>query len=381
MSSFRENASSSPRWCPTVTKIPAGRHSLRACKFGSLCIKFRCPFKHPSSRPRDCPDAEFCLEAKCPLHHPKARPIRQHKPQPRHGVLPKSRLCSVLAESDKAINPPTLSLSALRTNATPRRSYDGVSRMTRVRVTQRTTPTARFTNRVIVRSPIVLPSPKNRPRTGYFAATTKECVHGASCAKYGCTYKHPASRATDCPLGNDCTENNCALLHPLNMGGTAAIDAGFTSGQRVQAKFLPNSMKWSDATIHHICGSVVTLQFDGFGEVFKLPIRRVRSPPTFCDRFTPVCPCTPPPPRPPSSDLAQLERLKQAAVQREDFLTAQQVKQRIAAVKAIANLREQKQQAVVEENFLLAMDFKKQIADLESQSPSLTSTSTTDTYK
>ena len=60
------------------------------------------------------------------------------------------------------------------------------------------------------------------------------------------------------------------------MDGTAAIDAGFTLGQRGQAKFVPNSMKWSDATIRHICGSVVTLQFDGFGDVFKVrdPMRR-----------------------------------------------------------------------------------------------------------
>jgi len=385
MYSFRENASASPRWCPTVTTSPADTPSLRRCKFGSLCIKFGCPFKHPPSRPRDCADAEFCLEAKCPLHHPKARPIRQHNPKSRYTIMPTSRSCSVLAESHRAMNPSALSFSTIRNNVTPRESYGGVSRMTRVRVTQRTTPTPRFTNRMIVRSPLVRPSPKTRPTTGYFAATTKECVHGAACAKYGCTYKHPASRATDCPLGNDCTNNNCALLHPLKMDGTAATDAGFALGQRVQAKFLPNSTKWSDATIHHICGSVVTLQFDGFDDVFQMPFRRVRSPQNTHDRFTPVCPCTPPPPRSPSScfDLAQLERLKQAAVQREDFLTAQQLKQHIATVKAIADLRQQKQQAVAEENFLLAMDLKKQMADLESdiQSPSVTSTSTTNTYK
>jgi len=170
------------------------------------------------------------------------------------------------------------------------------------------------------------------------------------------------------------------------MDGTAAIDAGFTLGQRVQAKFLPNSSKWSDATIHHICGSVVTLQFDGFDDVFKIPIRRVRPPQTVHDIFTPVCPCTPPPPQSASSlaDLTQLERLKQEAVQREDFLTAQQLKQRIATVKFIANLRQQKQQAVVDENFLLAIDLKKQIADLDSgnQLSSVTSISTnTNIYK
>lgn len=194
--------------------------------------------------------------------------------------------------------------------------------------------------------------------------------------------KHPASRVGDCPLGINCNNASCALLHPLNEDGTGAVDAGFMVGQKVQARFLPNSSKWSDATIRHIRGSVITLQFDGFVDAFDIPLRRVRhhgdglfTP--VCsshdcshdnDPSVPKCPHTPPPPQSPSSlsDVEDLEQLKLAAVAREDFVVADQIKQRIATVKKIADLEQQKQQAVCDEDFLLAMDLKKKIAELES---------------
>lgn len=397
MSSFRANPiSTPPRWCLNVTTNSASATPLSrtqmTCKFGSSCIKFGCPFKHPSSRPRDCPDGEFCDEEKCPLHHPKSRPIRQHKyPQSRQGMCqsngsyPVPRLANGMAAVYKNRNGllRARSLSELDKNLTPKYS--------------RRRATSCYSNRAIVRSPMVVPTPNARPTTGYFAATTKPCARGTTCMEYGCTYKHPASRVGDCPLGINCNNASCALLHPLNEDGTGAADAGFMVGQKVQARFLPNSSKWSDATIRHIRGSVITLQFDGFVDAFDIPLQRVRhhrhgnDPLTpVCrhdnnDPFAPVCPHTPPPPQSPSSmsDVEDLEQLKLAAVAREDFVVAEQIKQRIATVKKIADLEQQKQQAVCDEDFLLAMDLKKKIAELESAKHSSTTSSTasTDTCK
>lgn len=333
-----------------------------ACKFGSSCVKFGCPFKHPPSRPQDCPDGECCDEAKCPLHHPKSRPIRQHK-------YPQLRLAMHQTKRSRAVTCPTaISFSDLRMNLTPT--------MRRVRAT------SRYSNRKIIRSPMVVASLNTRPTTGYFAATTKPCVHGAACVKYGCTYKHPASRAAVCPLGLGCNDANCARLHPLNEHGTGAIDAGFAVDQRVQAKYLPNSTNWSHATIRLISGSAITLQFDGFADTFKMPLRRVRpnsnpntNPSHDNAQWVRLRPHTPPPSSPPPSSpppprssqpvIEDLQRLKLAAVAREDFLAAAQIKDHISTLEKIIHLEKQKQQAVRDEDFVLAMDIKKQIADLE----------------
>lgn len=225
---------------------------------------------------------------------------------------------------------------------------------------------------------VVSPNNRNRPITGYFADTTKPCVHGAACVKFGCTYKHPASRVADCPKAEVCEDANCALVHPLNdEDEMAAVNAGFAVGQRVRAKFLVNSAKWSDATIHHIRGSAMTLQFDGFDDMVQIPLRRVRHRPKQPnEHLTIVCPHTPPPQTPPpprsptsQSDIQELQRLKQAAVSREDFIVAAQIKQRIETVTKIAELERRKQQAVCDEDFLLAMDLKKEINDLGSTQP------------
>jgi hypothetical protein len=221
---------------------------------------------------------------------------------------------------------------------------------------------------------MVVPSPNNRPTNGYFADTTKPCVHGAACVKLGCTYKHPASRVVDCPEAEVCEDTNCTLLHPLNNEDEmAAANAGFAVGQKVRAKFLASSTKWSDATIHHIRGSAMTLQFDGFTDMVQIPLNRVRHRAKQAnEHLAIVCPNTPPPhspppPRSPSSqsDIGELQRLKQAAVSREDFLVAAQIKQRIETVTKIAELERRKQQAVCDEDFLLAMDLKKQINEIK----------------
>lgn len=233
--------------------------------------------------------------------------------------------------------------------------------------------TSLYSNRIMVRSPMVVATPNNRLSTGYFAATMTPCVRGAACAKHGCRFKHPASRATDCPLGINCEDANCAHLHPLHVHGTGAQDAGFAVGQKVQAKFLPNSTKWSDATIHGIRGCALTLQFAGFDDAFEVSTRRVRHP-----IFTPQAPTPPPrcpltPPRSPSclSDLKQLESLKLGAVAREDFVVAAQIKKRITTVKQIAELQQQKLEAVGAEDFMRAMQLKKQIVQLQTDTPKL----------
>lgn len=212
-----------------------------------------------------------------------------------------------------------------------------------------------------------------RPANGYFAAAAKPCINGVSCLNYGCTYKHPTSRIADCPLGSACEDDNCVQLHPLNVHGMGAVAAGFEVGQKVQARYLPSSTKWADATIHHMRGSAITLQFVGFDDACEVPLQRVRHfrnaganyPPT------PISPCprTAPPTKPPSpsslSNLEQLECLKRAAVAQEDFLVAEQIKQRIAKVKKITELQNQKQAAVGEEDFILAMQLKQRIEELE----------------
>jgi len=303
---------------------------------------------------------------KCILHHPRSRPIRQHKlPECRYGARCTNKACpfphpekKAVVESKEAAHPCGLSFSDLHTNVVLRQPH---------RLRARSTP--RCSNRIIVRSPMVVPSSGGRPTGGYFAATTKPCVNGAACLKYGCTYKHPASRVADCPLGLECEDANCAQLHPLNVHGMGAVAAGFAVGQNVQARYLPNSTKWSDATIRRIRGSALTLQFIGFDDVFEVPLQRVRHPRNAGPNYshTPVSPCPLTAPPSPSllSDLKQLECLKQAAVAREDFIVAEQIKQRIAKVKKITELQNQKQAAVHEENFMLAMQLKQQIDELE----------------
>lgn len=353
----------------TPTRLPRkSAGCARACLHGASCIKFGCIYTHPPSRPRDCPAGEQCGVAKCLLHHPKSRPIMQYKRiECRYGTRCTNTACTFVhppgRESKDAAQPCGLSFSDL----------DGVSKQPH---RARGASTPRF-NREIVRSPMVVPTHGTRPTVGYFAATTKSCDNGAACLKYGCTYKHPESRATDCPFGQICKDPNCARLHPLDTRGLDAVAAGFRIAQNVQAKYLPTSTKWVDATVRQIRGSVLTLQFTGFEDVVAVPLRRVRHlarqapPPRTPSPLKPngsiATPPASPPPSPSSSlsDITELERLKMAAVAQEDYIAADQIKQRIITVKRVADLQHQKQAAVREENFLLAMQLKKQIDELE----------------
>merc|ERR1712151_87181 len=67
------------------------------------------------------------------------------------------------------------------------------------------------------------------------------------------------------------------------------------------------------------------------------------------------------------AELEQLQRSKQAAVAREDFLMARQIKQRMATLEQRLTLQKQKLAAVAAENFVLAMHLKQQIAALDEE--------------
>lgn len=285
MSLFRQRASSSTdgssRWStlassPHFSKSPSIR---KPCRFGSSCVKFGCPFQHPPSRPRDCPNGEYCVEVKCSLHHPKSRQQQQPSFRVRR-----------------------LSFSCLHDDTVPRQP-----------------PNTQYSDRQIVRSPMVIPTTTNT----------------------------------------------------------------FVVGQMVQAKFSPTSTKWSDAIVRYSCGSSLKLQFIGYDDIVEIPLERVRDvsndmpndpqPPVIKHFVTPprprlaspIVPPSSPPPSPSSlSDLRQLERLKQNAVVREDFIVADQIKQRILRLKKIVELQKQKQEAVSKEDFMLAMQLKNQIVEL-----------------
>merc|ERR1712110_1121630 len=67
-----------------------------------------------------------------------------------------------------------------------------------------------------------------------------------------------------------------------------------------------------------------------------------------------------------SDNMMQLERLKQAAIAKENYLLANELKQRMEKVN---NLERKKAAAVREEDFLLAMEIKKEITNLLTMAP------------
>lgn len=250
---------------------------------------------------------------------------------------------------------------------------------------------------------MVIPSPGERPKTGYFAATTKPCGRGLACTKLGCTFSHPAGRAKPCLEGASCAVVGCLQLHPID-GLAAGGEPGtvYAVGEGVEARYLPNSARWAKAVVRRIRGNVLTLQFDGYSDVHDVPARRIRkagrpspdtvaaSPASALETKQQDQPCSAPPGfgptrsppglsaptgfslAPPnagadSSDVPTLEKLKHAAVLREDYVEAQRLKQRIALVKEVATLTLQKQVAVKAENFLHAMQLKQRIEELQRQ--------------
>merc|ERR1712032_698500 len=45
----------------------------RFCMHGASCVKYGCPYTHPPTRPKDCPEGNLCKHRNtCKLHHPRS---------------------------------------------------------------------------------------------------------------------------------------------------------------------------------------------------------------------------------------------------------------------------------------------------------------------
>merc|ERR1711934_1023093 len=173
--------------------------------------------------------------------------------------------------------------------------------------------------------------------------------------------------------------------HDLPQNDDTAMN--FVVGQRVQAQYRAGST-WRSAIVSSVQPSSLALQFDGWKDVNYIPIERVRhvrdednaSKPTlqaFVSRGSAVLSNSPkssrnkkkPTSKPTTSKLTrkpttvnskaikQLQALKQTAVINEDFLAAANLKMQIEKVTI---LEREKIAAVNKEDFLLAIDIKKQ---------------------
>jgi len=288
-------------------------------------------------------------------------------------------------------------------------------------------------------------------------ARCKPCMHGERCVKFGCMYSHPASRRADCRLGFRCKDASCKFLHPrrnrsaigatstgadsnAEIGGgaggtfdsandsantsTAASPSSFRVGQRVLARFLPNSSRWSTAVVRRKLGDTLTLHFDGYDDVNDVPVHRVRAGATESktnetNEYTDECktseageskadtpirpfvtsgaavaaigntsvPSSPSIPPgfevesmtlpPPGVSMRQLEARKRAAVSLENYATAARIKVQMAELKKkIAGLETQKRVAAQVEDFLRAATLKAEIAALRGDDGALSAPTT-----
>jgi len=324
----------------------------RPCLHGASCVKYGCPYKHPSDRPKDCPDGARCQKRDvCKLHHPRS--------------------CSEIACP--------FGLHCDKPNCTY--AHD-VSK----------TPT-RF---------------------------QKPCMHGAFCVKFGCGYAHPPGRRQECEFGVRCTNAACIKLHPRaskkKVGVSNPAKPKFQIGQQVQAQFRAGGT-WRLANVLEVKGYIATLQFIGWTDAVDIPFERIKDtleeinpillptnqksaesahiPPGFGSLISRGAAVARPPNSPPripaspriphlspkpvtrrtiarksqkfeSDNMMQLERLKQAAIAKENYLLANELKQRMEKVN---NLERKKAVAVREEDFLLAMGIKKEITNLLTMAP------------
>ena len=140
----------------------------------------------------------------------------------------------------------------------------------------------------------------------------KVCMHGTACVKYGCTFVHPPGRPADCPEGEKCMEVKCALHHP-------------------RTRPLPQ---------------------------YK--------PPVVSLMMTPSAP-EPATPRPPvmSPELEDLHNKKVEAIEKEDYMEAQNIKLQMIELVKIEKYVRQKQTAVQNEDYLQAMELKTKIKEAQ----------------
>jgi len=310
----------------------------RECMHGASCVKYGCPYKHPITRAKDCPDGERCQRRDvCQLHHPRSA-----------SEIP----CSFGRRCDK--------------------------------------PHCPFAHDV-AKTPMRFRKP---------------CMHGAFCVKFGCGYAHPTGRMQDCEFGVLCTDKACPKLHPRpsksKKSDTSISEQNqvskFQVGQQVQAQYKSGTT-WRLANVVRVRASGLTLQFMGWNDVADIPFERIRHnrkskmaekndiPPGFSSlfsrgaavatgpsspRFRMRSPALSPksirrkPNKVQSEVLVRLERLKQAAIAKEDFLLANSLKEKM---KKVNDLEIKKAAAVRTEDFLLAMEIKKQITQLTASTP------------
>lgn len=326
-------------------------NKTRVCMHGASCVKYGCPYAHPDARPKDCPDGDQCQRRDvCKLHHPR---------------------------SNKEITCPF----GLRCQK----------------------PHCPFAHGVA--------------KTTLFCKPCKPCMHGAFCVKFGCGYAHPPGRREECEFGVLCTNTSCTKLHPRPSKKSApsqrervpksSWSPKFYVGQQVEAQYRVGA-NWRLANVLQMNACSFTLHFLGFDDSVDIPVDRIRHrrvsealtksdiPPgfgSFISRGAAVA-ATGSPSLPSASvrkspnsvflrkrpispskrsispskrttsqsdNLRHLEGLKRAAIMREDFLLANELKQRI---KKVGDLELEKTAAVREEDFLRAMNIKTQIDEL-----------------
>lgn len=317
----------------------------RLCMHGASCVKYGCPYKHPSARPRDCPNGTQCRDDNCQLHHPRSN---------------KEIACRFGTHCGKPICP---------------FAHDAVK-----------TPT-RFCKPCMHLAFCV------KFGCGYAhpPGRRQECEFGVLCKNSSCPKLHPRpskSKQTDTP-------SFCTPRTPK-----------FQVGQLVQAQYTVGTA-WRLANVCCVNTSSLTLQFWGYNDTTDVPLERIRqksdhkpvttplgfgsvisrgaavwsssprSSPRSPTRSSPQSPRSPPPARLAlrlsevrkyqSDNLKRLEQLKQDAITKEDFLLADKLKQHM---NKLNELESKKSVAVQKEDFLLAMDIKKQIDQILTDVPS-----------
>jgi len=313
----------------------------KMCMHGATCVKYGCTFAHPPCRPQDCPEGENCLKVKCLLHHPRSRPIPQYKVTPdcRYGVNCTKNNCPFNHPAMRTPLPPPDESAAHAysgyqvgqqveaqcteddewKSATVRRirgakltlEFAGSADLVDVPRTRVRDPDDPDKEAAVIASENALICEEIVPSMSNFV---KVCMHGAACVKYGCTFAHPPGRPADCPEGEKCTEVKCPLHHPRT---------------RPLPQYKP---------------PVVSLPTPSLAPAPATPRPAVMSP-----------------------ELEDLHLRKVEAIEREDYMEAQQIKLQMIQLVKLEKLARQKQTAVHNEDYLLAMELKGKLAEAQAE--------------
>lgn len=335
----------------------------RVCMHGAACVKYGCPYQHPASRPRDCPDGARCQRRDvCKLHHPRSS---------------SEISCPFGMHCDK----PNCTFAHDKT-------------------------TTRF------QKPCMHGAFCVKFGCGYAhpPGRRQECEFGILCTDKTCQKLHPrASKKVEMSNSTEpkfkigqqvqaqynvgatwrlanvlAVESNTATLQFI--GWSDSVDVPFERIKDVQAsnspmlapsslKFLPSSLKLpASACAPPGFGSMISR-----GAAVARPASRPNSPRVSTSRVASPRGASPrimrmsspksmrrkiirnSTPKFESENMMELERLKQAAIAKENYLLANELKQRM---EKLNNLERKKAVAVRQEDFLGALEIKKQIDDL-----------------